>query len=58
MTSCGNTITVTVLPWNFVEEEFQELQDDFMEKHYEEFEETEENKLIYTEIHKQYVCTF
>ena len=57
MTCCGNTITVTVFLWNFVEEEFQELQDDFMEKHYEEFEETEENKLIYTEIHKQYVCT-
>ena len=40
---------------NFVEEEFQELQDDFMEQHYREFDDNEENKLIYTEIHRQYV---
>lgn len=41
----------------FTEEEFQELQNDFMEKYYEEFEDSEENKFVYTDIHKEYVST-
>ena len=39
----------------FVEDEFQTIQNDFMEKFYLEFEDTEENKFVYTDIHKQYV---
>ena len=38
-----------------VEDEFQMLQTNFMEKYYKEFEDTEENKFIYTDIHKEYV---
>ena len=34
---------------------FQSLQSSFLEKHYEQFEETEENKFIYSDIHKEYV---
>ncbi|XP_020821140.1 ADP-ribosylation factor-like protein 2-binding protein isoform X1 [Phascolarctos cinereus] len=35
--------------------EFQLLQRNFMEKYYQEFEDTEENKLIYTPIFNEYV---
>eukprot|EP00745_Piridium_sociabile_P008133 TRINITY_DN154401_c0_g1_i1.p1 TRINITY_DN154401_c0_g1~~TRINITY_DN154401_c0_g1_i1.p1 ORF type:complete len:184 (+),score=59.03 TRINITY_DN154401_c0_g1_i1:73-624(+) len=38
-----------------MEDEFQQLQNDFLEKHYHQFEESEENKLCYTDIHKAYV---
>ncbi|XP_060892759.1 ADP-ribosylation factor-like protein 2-binding protein isoform X1 [Labrus mixtus] len=38
-----------------VEEEFQQLQRSFMEKHYMEFEDSEENKLSYTPIFNEYV---
>ena len=38
-----------------VEEEFQTLQDEFMEKYYREFENTDENKFVYTDIHTEYV---
>jgi len=38
-----------------VEDEFQMLQSNFMDKYYKEFEDTEENKFIYTDIHKEYV---
>lgn len=31
------------------------MQNDFLEKYYMEFENTEENKFIYTDIHKEYV---
>ena len=31
------------------------MQDQFMEKNYKHFEESDENKLIYTTIHKEYV---
>ena len=31
------------------------MQDTFMEKNYKHFEDTDENKLIYTTIHKEYV---
>lgn len=37
-----------------VDEEFQSLQKRFMEKHWVEFEEEEENKLIYTDIFNEY----
>jgi hypothetical protein len=39
----------------FTEDEFQTLQNDFMEKYYLEFEDTEENKFCYTDIHREYV---
>ena len=39
----------------FPEAEFQTLQTEFMEKYYIEFEDTEENKFIYTDIHNEYV---
>uniref|UniRef100_A0A5F8GJL4 ADP-ribosylation factor-like protein 2-binding protein n=1 Tax=Monodelphis domestica TaxID=13616 RepID=A0A5F8GJL4_MONDO len=35
--------------------EFQLLQRNFMEKYYQEFEDTEENKLIYTPIFNEYI---
>ncbi|KAL8590165.1 hypothetical protein ACOMHN_010360 [Nucella lapillus] len=38
-----------------VEDEFQQLQNDFLEKHYLQFEDSEENKFTYTDIHKAYV---
>lgn len=39
----------------FSDEEFQQLQQSFMEKHYLEFENSEENKLSYTAIFNEYV---
>ena len=41
--------------FSVAEDEFQMLQSNFMEKYYKEFEDTEENKFIYTDIHKEYV---
>ncbi|XP_077452536.1 ADP-ribosylation factor-like protein 2-binding protein isoform X2 [Stigmatopora argus] len=38
-----------------MEEDFQRLQRSFMEKHYKEFDNTEENKLSYTPIFNEYV---
>ncbi|XP_061630921.1 ADP-ribosylation factor-like protein 2-binding protein isoform X1 [Phyllopteryx taeniolatus] len=38
-----------------MEEAFQLLQQNFMEKHYQEFDNTEENKLSYTAIFNEYV---
>ena len=38
-----------------LDQEFQTMQQDFLEKYYTEFEDTEENKFIYTDIHKEYV---
>ncbi|KAL8581152.1 hypothetical protein ACOMHN_033599 [Nucella lapillus] len=38
-----------------MEEDFQRLQNSFLEKYYHEFEDTEENKFIYTDIHKEYI---
>lgn len=38
-----------------MEEGFQKLQSDFMEQHYHHFDDDEENKFIYTDIHKQYL---
>ena len=37
--------------------EFQQIQNDFMDKYWEEFDESEENKLIYMDIFKEYVST-
>ncbi|XP_038070055.1 ADP-ribosylation factor-like protein 2-binding protein [Patiria miniata] len=37
-----------------MEDEFQRLQNEFMEKNYLHFEDTEENKFIYTDIFKEY----
>jgi ADP-ribosylation factor 2-binding protein len=39
----------------FAEEQFQTMVNSFMEEHVHHFEDTEENKLIYTEIFKEYV---
>ncbi|XP_041650724.1 ADP-ribosylation factor-like protein 2-binding protein [Cheilinus undulatus] len=38
-----------------MEDQFQQLQRSFMEKHYQEFEDSEENKLSYTPIFNEYV---
>ncbi|KAK3600953.1 hypothetical protein CHS0354_004160 [Potamilus streckersoni] len=38
-----------------MEEEFQTAQNEFLEKYYHEFEDTEENKFIYTDLHREYV---
>jgi ADP-ribosylation factor 2-binding protein len=37
-----------------MEPKFQQIQDKFMEKNYKHFDESDENKLIYTTIHKEY----
>lgn len=36
--------------------QFQDLQKNFMEKYWNEFDDSEENKLVYMEIFKEYVC--
>ncbi|XP_038609717.1 ADP-ribosylation factor-like protein 2-binding protein isoform X2 [Tachyglossus aculeatus] len=38
-----------------MDDEFQMLQRNFMDKYYQEFEDTEENKLIYTPIFNEYI---
>ncbi|KAJ8042360.1 ADP-ribosylation factor-like protein 2-binding protein [Holothuria leucospilota] len=38
-----------------MEDGFQKMQGDFMEQHYHHFDDDEENKFIYTDIHKQYL---
>lgn len=38
-----------------MEDEFQALQDEFMNKNYKHFEDSDENKLIYTTVHSEYV---
>lgn len=38
-----------------MDDDFQALQNSFMEQYYEEFEDVEENKFIYTDIHHNYV---
>ncbi|XP_069113534.1 ADP-ribosylation factor-like protein 2-binding protein isoform X2 [Argopecten irradians] len=38
-----------------MDEDFQRIQTEFMEKYYQEFDDTEENKFIYTDIHREYV---
>ena len=39
----------------FTEDGFQDLQDEFLSAHCEEFDEEEENKLVYTEIYNNYI---
>lgn len=39
----------------FLEEKFQQLQQSFLEKHYLEFDDSDENKLSYTAIFNEYV---
>ncbi|XP_063293332.1 ADP-ribosylation factor-like protein 2-binding protein [Pelobates fuscus] len=39
-----------------MDDEFQLLQRGFMDKYYNEFEDTEENKLTYTPIFNEYIC--
>ncbi|CAI2731999.1 unnamed protein product [Schistosoma spindalis] len=38
-------------------DQFQSIQDAFMNENYNEFDENEENKLCYTEIHEKYINT-
>ncbi|XP_059140587.1 ADP-ribosylation factor-like protein 2-binding protein isoform X2 [Physella acuta] len=38
-----------------MEEKFQTIQNSFLDKYYKEFEDTEENKFCYTDIHKEYI---
>lgn len=38
-----------------MEPKFQEIQDTFMNKNYKHFEDSDENKLIYTTVHNEYV---
>ncbi|XP_072013037.1 ADP-ribosylation factor-like protein 2-binding protein [Amphiura filiformis] len=57
MSSVSDTkfdITIGHIEDIIMEDGFQTLQRDFMEKHYEHFEDTDENKFIYTDIHKNY----
>jgi ADP-ribosylation factor 2-binding protein len=39
----------------FIEPKFQELVGSFMDRSYMHFDNTEENKLIYTDLHQEYV---
>lgn len=47
-------VTVGHIEDIIIGDDFQMLQNDFMEKYYTEFEDTDENKFIYTDIHKEY----
>lgn len=38
-----------------VSQEFQDLQNEFMERNYHHFEDVEENKLVYTDVFREYV---
>lgn len=40
-----------------LDESFLKIHKDFMEEHWEHFEDSEENKLVYTEIFKKYIET-
>ncbi|XP_053255196.1 ADP-ribosylation factor-like protein 2-binding protein [Podarcis raffonei] len=39
-----------------MDDDFQLIQRNFMDKYYQEFDDTEENKLIYTPIFNEYIC--
>nr|XP_060644311.1 ADP-ribosylation factor-like protein 2-binding protein [Anolis sagrei ordinatus] len=39
-----------------MDDDFQLIQRSFMDKYYQEFDDTEENKLIYTPIFNEYIC--
>ncbi|XP_033754146.1 ADP-ribosylation factor-like protein 2-binding protein isoform X1 [Pecten maximus] len=38
-----------------MDDDFQRIQTEFLEKYYQEFDDSEENKFIYTDIHREYV---
>lgn len=38
-----------------MEPKFQDIQDHFMNKNYKHFEDTDENKFIYTTVHNDYI---
>lgn len=42
----------------YAESGFQRLQKSFLDRYYQEFDETEENKFCYTDIHREYVRNF
>lgn len=42
----------------FSEEEFHTIQNGFLDKYYKEFDDTEENKFIYSDVHTEYVSYF
>eukprot|EP00794_Sanderia_malayensis_P018556 gene18556-20423_t len=46
--------TIGALEDILLDDKFQDLQDSFMDQYYKEFEDTEENKLIYMDIFKEY----
>ncbi|RNA35967.1 ADP-ribosylation factor 2-binding [Brachionus plicatilis] len=48
---CNQILIAIFLP----EPKFQQIQSDFLDKNYRHFDNTEENKLIYTTIHKEYI---
>lgn len=48
------TETIGCIEDMLVDEKFLDLRSDFMERHWREFDESEENKLIYTEIFVKY----
>ncbi|VEL20897.1 unnamed protein product, partial [Protopolystoma xenopodis] len=50
-------ITIGHLEDIVVGSEFQDIQHNFLNEHYNSFEDTDENKLCYTEIHKKYMDT-
>lgn len=51
------TETIGCIEDTLMDEKFLELRSDFMEKYWREFEESEENKLVYTEIFRKYQDT-
>ena len=51
-------IVVTLFFLYISEDDFQRLQNSFLEKYYLEFEDTEENKFSYTDIHREYVSWY
>ncbi|XP_064610792.1 ADP-ribosylation factor-like protein 2-binding protein [Liolophura sinensis] len=59
-TSCSSDVDTTFdmtighIEDIIMDEEFQAMQTDFMEKYYQNFVDTEENKFIYTDIQKEY----
>ena len=53
--TCTYKIKVDIYYYCCIDDRFSELQHNFMDKHYHNFEDIEENKFIYTDIHKQYV---
>ncbi|XP_041125491.1 ADP-ribosylation factor-like protein 2-binding protein isoform X4 [Polyodon spathula] len=46
---------IMMVSFNWAGDEFQQLQRNFMEKHYLEFEDSEENKLSYTPIFNEHI---